>query len=451
METLCQRIDFSDVVGKIKPMHAAGGGPRQGYAGSWDISNYFRSMNIPYTRLHDIEYPFGSDLFVDIHCVFPDFDADENDPASYYFRSTDMYLKACMDVGCEPFYRLGESIDHTDNCLYINPPKDFAKWARICEHIIRHYNEGWADGFRFGIRYWEIWNEPDSYLPGYNRINMWTGTQQQYFELYEAAAKHLKKCFGDSIRIGGYSACNLNALVDKVQSRRGQHLIQWAEAFLKFVRESGAPLDFFSYHRYFNDPKEMYEYNTAARRWLDEMGFANTEAILTEYNCGPAPTVEERRSTKMGADLGYIFLSCQKTPVDMMMYYFFSRANSTFSRVIGPNKEVYSSYYAFCMFGRLYALGSEVFSGGHDPESDIALVAAKNDKKGGIMIANVGESPKELHLELEGAEAYRHYTVYSLDSGMSPDIPTVIMQGSVQKELSIRLDNRFSLTYIDFE
>ncbi|MBI4578450.1 MAG: hypothetical protein HY718_02035 [Planctomycetes bacterium] len=39
--------------------------------------------------------------------------------------------------------------------------KDFAKWAKICVNIIRHYNEGWADGFHYNIRYWEIWNEPN--------------------------------------------------------------------------------------------------------------------------------------------------------------------------------------------------------------------------------------------------------------------------------------------------
>ena len=40
-------------------------------------------------------------------------------------------------------------------------PKDFKKWAVICEHIIRHYTEGWADGFFYDMPYWEIWNEPD--------------------------------------------------------------------------------------------------------------------------------------------------------------------------------------------------------------------------------------------------------------------------------------------------
>ena len=147
-------IDFSKEVGKIKPMHAVNGGPVQGVTQGWDITPYYRAMNIPYSRLHDIEYPFGSDLFVDIHCIFPNFDADVNDPESYYFTSTDKYLENIIKAGGKPYYRLGESIDHTGLERFIKPPKDYKKWAEICEHIIRHYNEGWANGYKWDIEYW---------------------------------------------------------------------------------------------------------------------------------------------------------------------------------------------------------------------------------------------------------------------------------------------------------
>ena len=47
-----------------------------------------------------------------------------------------------VDSGIEPFYRLGVTIENfvvdgfpRENTM---PPKDFAKWGRICEHIIRH-------------------------------------------------------------------------------------------------------------------------------------------------------------------------------------------------------------------------------------------------------------------------------------------------------------------------
>ena len=72
-------------------------------------------------------------------------------------------IAAIVNAGVEPYYRLGITIEHQ---AYIKPyhtfpPKDPEKWARICEHIIRHYTEGWADGYHYNIRYWEIWNEPE--------------------------------------------------------------------------------------------------------------------------------------------------------------------------------------------------------------------------------------------------------------------------------------------------
>ena len=38
---------------------------------------------------------------------------------------------------------------------------DIDKFAEVVRHIVLHYNKGWADGYHYGIRYWEIWNEPD--------------------------------------------------------------------------------------------------------------------------------------------------------------------------------------------------------------------------------------------------------------------------------------------------
>ena len=61
---------------------------------------------------------------------------------------------------------------------------------------MRHYNEGWAGGFHHGIRYWEIWNEPE------NRPAMWSGTDEQFLELYRVTAQTLREEF-PGIKIGG--------------------------------------------------------------------------------------------------------------------------------------------------------------------------------------------------------------------------------------------------------
>ena len=50
------------------------------------------------------------------------------------------------------------------------------------KHVVMHYNKGWANGFHYGIRYWEIWNEPD-FMP------FWGGTPEEFRELYKTIAE----------------------------------------------------------------------------------------------------------------------------------------------------------------------------------------------------------------------------------------------------------------------
>lgn len=158
-----------------------------------NTSQYFKEAGIPYSRLHDTEYPYGSGHFVDVPCIFKDFDRDPADPSSYDFALTDLYIQAICDCGTQVFYRLGVSIEHAPLKRNVYAPKDAQKWARICEGIIRHYNEGWANGFHYNIQYWEIWNEPEG--EGTWRKAMWVGSNEEYFNLYATTAKHLKSCF----------------------------------------------------------------------------------------------------------------------------------------------------------------------------------------------------------------------------------------------------------------
>ncbi len=73
--------DFSKTIGKIRPLHGVNSGPRT-YSFFHNTSEYFIEAGIPFSRLHDTEYPYGSGHFVDIPCIFKNWDADEYDPAS---------------------------------------------------------------------------------------------------------------------------------------------------------------------------------------------------------------------------------------------------------------------------------------------------------------------------------------------------------------------------------
>ena len=344
------RIDCSQAAGTLRALHGVNNGPLN--AGETvDLSAAYRELRIPLARLHDSEWP-NPDI-VDIHAVFPDLSADPDRPESYRFARTDDYLRALVGTGTGVVYRLGESIEHTRRKYRVNPPADPAKWAAACVGIIRHYNEGWANGFQHKIRYWEIWNEPE------NRPAMWTGSDDDYYRLYATAAKAIKSRFPD-LRVGGPS---VGAPGQVVEGRLRP--TPFLEGFLKRCKDESLPLDFFSWHTYTNNPLLYVERAHAIRRWLDENGFQKTEIHLNEWNYLPdddwAPMLgtnmglqREKWYDRMGGAEGAAFtatvlLLLQDCPVDVANYY--SGDSSPFGLFTryGALKKTYHAMRAFRM------------------------------------------------------------------------------------------------------
>ena len=70
------KVDFSaSSNGKIRALHGVNSGPMTKVF-TYDARPLFIEAGLPYARLHDVEYPYGSGEFVDIPCIFRDFDAD---------------------------------------------------------------------------------------------------------------------------------------------------------------------------------------------------------------------------------------------------------------------------------------------------------------------------------------------------------------------------------------
>ena len=308
-------IDFSKTDGVIKPMNAVNNGPAgskvRGIRGNIDT---YAAAHIPFARNHDASfYPgYGGEHTVDVHRIFKNFDADENDPASYVFGPTDQYIADTIEAGTKVFYRLGASIEHGYK-FGTYPPKDYRKWARICEHIIRHYTEGWTDGFHYGIAYWEIWNEPDCInADGSNPC--WQGTEEEFVDLYCVAATHLKKAF-PHLKIGGPAFCT--PWLDSFKAK-----------FLKTVKEKNAPLDFFSFHGYANAPQGICECIAEAEKNLQTYGLGGTETILNEFNYvrgwrGDEYAYSLRNIKGLKGASFYLGCMCagQASPLSMLMYY----------------------------------------------------------------------------------------------------------------------------------
>ena len=353
-------------------MNAVNNGPTVGKPGGDQLRGNFeeyRAARIPFARTHDSISCVGSAHACDISAVFPDFDADENDPLSYDFVFTDHYLDCIRRTGTQVFFRLGQTIEHGPRKYGVLPPKDFAKWARVCEHVIRHYNEGWGWGAdtarttrnvewrdQFRIEYWEIWNEPDldpsdGEPPANPRC--WGGTAEEFFRFYETAAKHLKTAF-PRLKIGGPAICGR---------------LDWGERFLAYCCDHAVPLDFFSWHVYATDPATIAGRCSEVRALMDKYGFGKTESILDEWNYVKGWTdqfvysleVESGRFNQKGAAFTFAtMIECQDRPLDMLMYYdarIGTSMNGLFHPVtLWPMK----GYYPFYAWSKLAALGTQV-------------------------------------------------------------------------------------------
>lgn len=415
MRNLTLKVDMASPVGRIKPMHGIGQPPMTGLSNS--LFHYLKRAGIPYSRLHDVGGWMGGGLYVDVPNLFRDFDADENDPASYDFAFTDKIILGLFENGCEPYFRLGVTIEnqHMLKAYRIYPPKDFGKWARVCERIIRHYNEGWADGYKLGIKYWEIWNEPDDCYEN-ETAAMWKGTPEQYFELYSVTARHLKDCFGDSIKVGGYGHCGVYEYAkDKelcgIENEEYIYdfTINFLHGFLKYQKETGTPIDFFSWHVYDNchettknDIKVISEHASYVRRILDHYGYKDTEHHLNEWNLF---TDKRHRDSEIASAKTLAFmLMMQGSSTEVMCFYDGGLGYSDYRSLINPDTGYpYRAYYSFMAFNSLYSCETEVKS-----ECDVENVfvrAARNGRKGCIALANSGNSEVTLDIALSGFSA----------------------------------------------
>jgi hypothetical protein len=108
------------------------------------------------------------------------------------------------------------------------------------------------------------------------------------------------------------------------------------------------------------------------------------------------------KSLKGAAFIGAVMCTCQKLPLDMLMYYD--------ARPCGMNGmfstdfvcDCLKGYYPFYMFNTLYQLGTEVES---VASGDIYLCAAREGDEAAVMLTRFcvedGEGPEAVELDLQ--------------------------------------------------
>lgn len=388
------KVNFNSITGKVKCINAVNNGP----AGSrvTGIGNFkqYQELEIPYARLHDASFyagNYGGEFSVDVHRVFPDFTADENNPDSYLFAPTDSYLEDIDSVGTKIFYRLGASIEHGyKKGTY--PPADFAKWARICEHIIRHYTEGWANGYKFNIEYWEIWNEFDLNMP--NGTNpCWQGTNEEFYDFYCTVSKYLKEKF-PNLKIGGPASSD----------GKNDEVIG---AFLEEVKKRGAALDFYSYHWYGVSIDWLTTFMRGVAEVLDKHGFGDIPIFLNEWNYSrsgeTAYSMGALKTHKGASFVAAVMSTAQREKVDMLMYY--DARPTAWNGIFASYGEVLKPYYTFKVAKEIVKLADSVTI---ESCEDVYAIAANGKNSSAMMLTyyndNDESEDKTVRIEVCGAK-----------------------------------------------
>ncbi len=383
-------VDFDKKCGRIKPLHCINGGPRSGgYKLPYDFSEEFSELSIPFVRTETTSGEYGLNQFINVHCIFPDFSADETAEESYNFLPTDLYLASIRNTGADIFFRLGEASEPYSKKLYAKCPADKEKWARICEHIIMHYNEGWANGFKLNIKYFEIWNAADS-------GEGFSGEPREFYELYRVVANHLRTRF-PKIRIGAYGARGFYSLNRLDASEEMKTYVPFMQQFFAYItaEPTSAPLDFFTWSCYTSNPEELAMHIKYARTYLDSAGLRKTRSIICEYNSANNVQTPAALRPEFSTELASALILAQKNPVDMMMYStsdISSFDNGLFSLDDHTVHRHYTAYRVMRSFASLYRLGTATET--EDYRKELYSLAAVGKDEAGILLVTRAYSGK---------------------------------------------------------
>ncbi|MHB8293513.1 MAG: GH39 family glycosyl hydrolase [Acidimicrobiales bacterium] len=190
---------------------------------------------------------------------------EEGGKPVYDFSMVDTFVETLLSIGLRPVIELSfmpaalasdSSATVFQYRAIVSPPRDYGRWGELCGALAEHFVE------RFGVaevRQWafEVWNEP-------NLEVFWTGTQEDYFHLYDEAARAVK-AVDPELAVGGPATA----------------AGEWLEAFAAHVVRERVPVDFISSHTYGNVPIDP-------RPMLRRAGLGQVPVLWTEW--GVAPT-----------------------------------------------------------------------------------------------------------------------------------------------------------------
>ncbi|MBS1794959.1 MAG: glycoside hydrolase [Acidobacteria bacterium] len=220
-------VDFDAVKGptdRFYNLTVGAGRAAEGLRADWqrDLAVVRQECGFRYLRFHGL-----------LHDELGVYREDKAGRAVYNFQYIDAVYDAILRTGMKPFVELGfmpDALKSNDKTIFwwkgnIAPPKDYDKWSRLVEALVRHWTARYGEA-EVKTWYFEIWNEP-------NLDFFFTGTQADYFRLFETTARAVKRVSPD-YRVGGPATAGR----------------AWIKETIDFASKNKVPLDFITTHDY---------------------------------------------------------------------------------------------------------------------------------------------------------------------------------------------------------
>ncbi len=241
-----------------------------------------KEIGFEYIRFHGI---FHEDMMI--------YNEDKDGKVYYNWQYSDKLIDFLLEHNLHPIVELGfmpcKLATKETYCFWwkgnVSPPKDYDRWADLVREFAIHCIN------RYGLEevlkwYFEVWNEPDGAYQGF-----WSGTQEEYFTLYEYSAKALKSIH-EGLRVGGPASTPATL----------EGVAPWIEELMDYCEKRDLPIDFISNHPYpmhwpkdengkhINKFKNKYSLSTDLtwmKSFISKSAYKNAEIHLTEWNSSP--------------------------------------------------------------------------------------------------------------------------------------------------------------------
>jgi xylan 1,4-beta-xylosidase len=218
-------VDLRQTDGPLDTMFkfcVGAGRANEGLRADWQrqLAYAHRECGFQYIRMHGL---FCDDMGV--------YRQDRNGNPEYNRQYIDELYDFLHSIGMRPFVELSfmpSALASGSKTIFwwrgnVTPPRDMTKWANFIRAFVQHVQERYGDT-EVRTWYFEVWNEP-------NLSGFFSGTQQQYFDLYAATAHAIKSVSAD-YKVGGPATAGCG----------------WVPEFIHFCDTNRAPVDFITTH-----------------------------------------------------------------------------------------------------------------------------------------------------------------------------------------------------------